>query len=121
MIEILHQALALGALRPLDVQFAQVVANDDEPDILLAAACLSSEAGAGHVCLLLEQLLPENLFGGRQPELALAAWQACGQPDVASWQQRLAVSPAISDGSNGNADGTATAAAVSATHVAERR
>ncbi|HHQ6630872.1 TPA: exodeoxyribonuclease V subunit alpha [Serratia fonticola] len=102
MIEILHQALALGALRPLDVQFAQVVANDDEPDILLAAACLSSEAGAGHVCLLLEQLLPENLFGGRQPELALAAWQACGQPDVASWQQRLAVSPAISDG------GTAT-------------
>jgi len=99
MIEILHQALVLGALRPLDVQFAQVVANDDEPDILLAAACLSSEAGAGHVCLLLEQLLPENLFGGRQPELALAAWQACGQPDVASWQQRLAVSPAISDGS----------------------
>lgn len=99
MIEILHQALALGALRPLDVQFAQVVANDDEPDILLAAACLSSEAGAGHVCLLLEQLLPENLFGGRQPELALAAWQACGQPDVASWQQRLTVSPAISDGS----------------------
>ncbi|MBC3377569.1 exodeoxyribonuclease V subunit alpha [Serratia fonticola] len=99
MIEILHQALALGALRPLDVQFAQVVANDDEPDILLAAACLSSEAGAGHVCLLLEQLLPENLFGGRQPALALAAWLACGQPDVASWQQRLAVSPAISDGS----------------------
>lgn len=99
MIEILHQALALGALRPLDVQFAQVVANDDEPDILLAAACLSSEAGAGHVCLLLEQLLPENLFGGRQPELALAAWQACGQPDVANWQQRLTVSPAISDGS----------------------
>lgn len=98
MIEILHQALALGALRPLDVQFAQVVANEDEADILLAAACLSAEAGAGHVCLLLEQLLPENLFDGRQPELALAAWQACGQPDVASWQQRLAASPAISDG-----------------------
>lgn len=99
MIEILHQALALGALRPLDVQFARVMANEDEPDILLAAACLSAEAGAGHVCLLLEQLLPENLFDGRQPELALAAWQACGQPDVASWQQRLAISPAISDGS----------------------
>ncbi|HGM5493004.1 TPA: exodeoxyribonuclease V subunit alpha [Serratia fonticola] len=99
MIEILHQALALGALRPLDVQFAQVVANEDEPDILLAAACLSAEAGAGHVCLLLEQLLPENLFDGRQPELAMAAWQACGQPDVAIWQQRLATSPAISDGS----------------------
>ena len=32
-------------LRPLDVQFARVVANEDEPDILLAAACLSAEAG----------------------------------------------------------------------------
>ena len=30
---------------PLDVQFARVVANEDEPDILLAAACLSAEAG----------------------------------------------------------------------------
>ena len=99
MIAILNQALALGVLRPLDVQFAQIMAGEDEPDILLAAACLSAEAGAGHVCLLLEQLMPEALFAGRQPELALAAWQACGQPDLARWQQRLAVAPAVSDGS----------------------
>lgn len=99
MIDILKQALVLGVLRPLDVQFAQVVANEDEPDILLAAACLSAEAGAGHVCLLLEQLQPENLFDGRQPELALAAWLACGQPDVSSWQRRLAATRAVSDGS----------------------
>lgn len=99
MINILNQVLALGVLRPLDVQFAQVVASEDQPALLLAAACLSADAGAGHVCLLLEQLLPENLFHGRQPELALAAWQACGQPDLASWQQRLLATPAVSDGS----------------------
>ena len=92
MIEILNQALVLGVLRPLDVHFAQIVAGNDEPELLLAAACLSAESGAGHVCLLLDQLSPETLFNGRQPELALAAWQAAGQPDLARWQQRLAAS-----------------------------
>ena len=100
MIEILNQALVLGVLRPLDVHFAQIVAGNDEPELLLAAACLSAESGAGHVCLLLDQLSPETLFNGRQPELALAAWQAAGQPDLTHWQQRLAASAAVSDGSS---------------------
>ena len=99
MIALLEQAQALGVLRPLDLQFARVVAGSDEPEMLLAAACLSAEAGAGHVCLMLEQLLPENLFDGRQPELAQAAWLAAGQLDVAGWQQRLAASAAVGDGS----------------------
>ena len=64
MIALLEQAVALGVLRPLDVQFARVVANEDEPDILLAAACLSAEAGAGHVCLMLEQLQADTLLKG---------------------------------------------------------
>ncbi|AHG19242.1 exonuclease V subunit alpha [Chania multitudinisentens RB-25] len=98
MIEILNQALVSGVLRPLDVHFAHIVAGDDEPELQLAAACLSAEAGAGHVCLLLEQLLPENLFNGRQPELAMAAWQAAGSLDLARWQQRLVASAAVSDG-----------------------
>ncbi|MGO2158061.1 MAG: exodeoxyribonuclease V subunit alpha [Serratia proteamaculans] len=99
MIALLEQAQALGVLRPLDLQFARVVAGSDEPEMLLAAACLSAEAGAGHVCLMLEQLLPENLFDGCQPELAQAAWLAAGQLDVAGWQQRLSASAAVGDGS----------------------
>jgi len=99
MIALLEQAQALGVLRPLDLQFARVVAGSDEPEMLLAAACLSAEAGAGHVCLMLEQLLPENLFDGRQPELAQAAWLAAGQLDVAGWQRRLSASAAVGDGS----------------------
>jgi exodeoxyribonuclease V alpha subunit len=99
MIALLEQAVALGALRPLDVQFARVVASEDEPDILLAAACLSAEAGAGHVCLMLDQLQADQLFEGRQPELAQAVWLAAGQPDLARWRQRLAASAAVGDGS----------------------
>jgi exodeoxyribonuclease V alpha subunit len=98
MIALLQQALTLGVLRPLDVQFARIVATDDEPDILLAAACLSAEAGAGHVCLMFDQLSPEMLFEGRQPELAQAMWQAAGQPDIERWQQRLSASAAVGDG-----------------------
>ncbi|MFI8417466.1 exodeoxyribonuclease V subunit alpha [Serratia sp. NPDC078593] len=99
MIDLLQQAVTLGALRPLDMQFARVVAEPHRPDILLAAACLSAESGAGHVCLLLDQLLPAKLFGGRQPELAQAVWQAAGQPDVEGWRQRLLTAAAVSDGS----------------------
>ncbi|WP_127957424.1 exodeoxyribonuclease V subunit alpha [Serratia microhaemolytica] len=100
MINLLNQALQLGLLRQLDLQFAQLVAGEQQPELLLAAAILSAQTGAGHVCLPLEQLLPANLFAGRQPELAWAAWQACGQPEIADWQQRLLASSAVSDGSS---------------------
>ncbi|AVJ19005.1 exodeoxyribonuclease V subunit alpha [Serratia sp. MYb239] len=99
MMQLLQQAVTLGVLRPLDIQFARVVAEPERPDMLLAAACLSAEAGAGHVCLQLEQLLPETLFGARQPELAQAVWQAAGQPDVDEWRRLLLSSAAVSDGS----------------------
>lgn len=99
MIALLDQAVALGLLRPLDMHFASVVASKDEPDILLAAASLSAEVGAGHVCLMLEQLQVGQLFAGRQPELAKAAWLAAGQPDIACWRKRLIACAAVGDGS----------------------
>ncbi|NIG62670.1 MAG: exodeoxyribonuclease V subunit alpha [Serratia symbiotica] len=100
MIALLDQAVALGVLRPLDVQFAGVVAAKDEPDILLAAACLSAEAGVGHVCMMLDQLQMGQLFAGRQPELAQAVWLTAGKPDIARWQQRLMACAAVGDGSD---------------------
>ncbi|GAA3581733.1 exodeoxyribonuclease V subunit alpha [Gibbsiella greigii] len=99
MIDLLEQAVELGALRPLDVQFARVVAGEDEPERLLAAACLSAEAGAGHVCLALDQLQPALLFEGRFPALAQALWAAAGQPGAEGWQQSLGAWAAVSDGS----------------------
>lgn len=100
MMSLLDQAVALGVLRPLDVQFAAIVAAKDEPDILLAAACLSAEAGAGHVCLMLDQLQMKKLFAGQQSKLAEAIWLAAGQPNIRRWQQRLMLCAAVSDGSS---------------------
>ncbi len=100
MIRLLDQAVTLGVLRPLDFQFASVVAAIDEPDIMLAAASLSAESGFGHVCLTLDQLQIPKLFSGRHPELAHAVWMAAGKPDIGLWEKRLMASDAVSDGSS---------------------
>ncbi len=80
MTALLAQAAELRLLRSLDLQFAQLLADDQQPARLLAAACLSAAAGEGHVCLPLQQLSRENLFNGRHAELAQAIWQAAGDP-----------------------------------------
>jgi len=90
MNRLYEQAQNSGALRSLDVQFARMIAggdaawsgsSSDQAALMLAAACLSAEAGSGHVCLHLEQLRPDALFDGRFPALASAFWQAAGEPD----------------------------------------
>lgn len=85
---LLEQAVTLRLLRALDIQFARLLADDDRPAHMLAAACLSAEAGDGHVCLPLSQLTQERLFNGRHPELAHAIWQAAGAP--LDWSTLLA-------------------------------
>ncbi|KJV49888.1 exonuclease V subunit alpha [Pantoea sp. BL1] len=95
---LLHQAVELRLLRSLDVQFALLLADDTQPARLLAAACLSAEAGEGHICLPLSQLSREGLFKGRHPELAQAIWLAAGEPQ--DWTQILAGWPALSDSNN---------------------
>ncbi|MBK0126472.1 exodeoxyribonuclease V subunit alpha [Pantoea sp. S61] len=95
---LLQQAVELRLLRSLDVQFALLLADDTQPARLLAAACLSAEAGEGHVCLPLSQLSREGLFKGRHPELAQAIWLAAGEPQ--DWTQILAGWPALSNSKN---------------------
>lgn len=98
MIERLDEALQKRLLRPLDVQFARVLAGEEEPGVLLAAAMLSAASGAGHVCLPLAALRPEAWFEGRDPELAQALWRQAGQPDTDAWRRLLLASPALGDG-----------------------
>lgn len=99
MIDLLETAFQRQLLRSLDLQFARMLADDDQPHLLLAAASLSHHAGAGHVCLPLAQLHPRDFFDGRDPELSQAVWQSVGEPDTAAWHRRLSVCPAVGDGS----------------------
>ncbi len=99
MNSLIEQARQLRLWRPLDIQFARMLAAPDEAAVMLACACLSADAGAGHVCLPLSRLLPDRLFDGRYPELARQAWWLAGEPSLADWQGILQASPAVSDGS----------------------
>lgn len=99
MEEILAEVQRLRFFRPLDVQFARMLATPAEPALMLASACLSADAGAGHVCLPLTLLTPARLFETRLPTLAKKAWLRAGSPSLDDWQQHLLASSAVSDGS----------------------
>lgn len=98
MMTLLNEALARQQIRPLDVEFARMLADDSAPALQLAAAAVSAAAGAGHVCLPLTALQPDTLFEARDPVLGNALWERAGQLDTAAWQQCLLASPAVSDG-----------------------
>lgn len=100
-----EQAQSCGALRSLDVQFARMIAaesisENEQAAIMLASACLSAEAGSGHVCLHLDQLQPDTLFDGRFPALASALWHSAGAPDTQQWLALLHQHPAVSNGAS---------------------
>ncbi|MEA9392507.1 exodeoxyribonuclease V subunit alpha [Acerihabitans sp. TG2] len=99
MEQLLAQAQQLRLLRPLDTQFARMLALPNEPALMLACACLSADAGAGHVCLPVEMLTRDGLFNGRHPQLAETAWSLAGKLSTDQWLSSLLSSAAVSDGS----------------------
>ncbi|NRN28343.1 exodeoxyribonuclease V subunit alpha [Photorhabdus heterorhabditis] len=98
MISLLQQAVDLRLLRPLDLQFAHALIGDEDPALLLVMALLSAEAGAGHVCLPVNRIMPEYFFDGRQREFAEQLWQVAGNPDEPNLREVLEHCAAISDG-----------------------
>ncbi len=55
-----NQAIEKHIFTPLDVQFAYSISDDKCPIVLMIAALLSAETMAGHVCLALADVDPEN-------------------------------------------------------------
>lgn len=97
---LLQQALTQQLFRPLDLQFARLVAGEAHPARLLLAACLSASSGEGHVCLPLQLLNPEALWQGKSRQLAEQLWAVAQAPSTAEqWQGLLSDWPALDDGS----------------------
>ncbi|HDS9358404.1 TPA: exodeoxyribonuclease V subunit alpha [Enterobacter chengduensis] len=91
MQELLLNAAEQRLLRPLDVQFAMMVAHE-HPAVMLAAAMLSKDAGEGHVCLPLSRLAVDEKM---PPELQ-ACFALLGEP--VDWEAELMHSSAVSQG-----------------------
>lgn len=92
MQELLLEAVEQRVLRRLDVQFAMMVAGNDQPAVMLAAAILSRDTGEGHVCLPLSRLQVE----AKTPALLQACF-ALHDADQ-DWTSTLMRSPAVSAG-----------------------
>ncbi len=95
MHSLLLEACNKGLLRQLDLQFALCLAADN-PALMLAAAWVSAEAGAGHACLPVAQMTPGSLLAGRDSLLAQQIWLAAGEP--VTWQSIFAASPVVGSG-----------------------
>lgn len=67
VLERLHELAKQGVIRQLDYQFATFVASRVEanqaPLAALMSALVSFDLGRGHVCVLLNELDPDRLFG----------------------------------------------------------
>lgn len=100
MIKLLEQAIAQNLLRPLDLRFAQMLVADNNPILLVIFAYLSSQTGAGHVCLPLNIIEQDSLFDGRYPELSHALWQKMGTPSKEKIHNELINSPCVNQGDN---------------------
>ncbi|MEQ4924943.1 exodeoxyribonuclease V subunit alpha [Proteus hauseri] len=103
MIKLLEQAITQNLLRPLDVRFAQMLVDDNNPILLFVFAYLSGQTGAGHVCLPLNILQQEKLFDGRQPELSQAIWHKMALSSPQQLVDELTNSSCVSDGKNSSA------------------
>lgn len=98
MIKLLEQAIAQNLLRPLDLRFAQMLVEDENPILLFVFAYLSSQTGAGHVCLPLNIIQKNQLFDGRQEVLAQEIWQKMGEPSAKKIIEALTHSHCVNQG-----------------------
>ena len=96
MDELLLEAASQRLLRPLDVQFALMVAQEAHPAVKLAAAVLSRDAGEGHVCLPIARLRTDEFLSGKTNELREQLLAQAGVPD--DWSALLLASEAVSGG-----------------------
>ena len=94
--ELLLQAVEQRLLRPLDVQFALMVAQEAHPAVKLVAAILSRDAGEGHVCLPISRLVDDELLKAKAGGLSERILELTGAPD--GWLPLLNDSEAVSCG-----------------------
>ncbi len=90
-LEALREA---GVFEPLDVHFARTLGalgEETNPDVLLAAALVSRQTRAGHVCVLLSRF-GSALVEGEEGPLPLR-W-----PEADTWQEALEKSSLVSRG-----------------------
>lgn len=107
MLKRLHDLTKQGVLRQLDYQFAKFVALRS-PDshsslVALVAALVSHELGKGHVCLMLNKISAQSLFG-LPSRVSVALLD--GLPEPEQWTAELNGLPIVSNIEQGDQQAT---------------
>ncbi|WP_157993785.1 exodeoxyribonuclease V subunit alpha [Candidatus Erwinia haradaeae] len=83
-------------LHPIDIHFACMLARDDQPILMLAAAFVSRYTREGHVCLPLSILYQKSFFSDLYNDLTYKVWDSFGT--LEDIEISLLACSAISDG-----------------------
>ncbi|HMI76928.1 MAG TPA: hypothetical protein VK482_01055 [Buchnera sp. (in: enterobacteria)] len=97
IILLLKKAITKKLLNPIDVYFSITIANQENPAIILAAACISYFTNQGNVCLPLSNLAKKLIFLNKKNTLINQLWYAAGNPT--NWYKTLLNSKIVSNGS----------------------
>jgi len=98
IIALLKQALNKNLINNIDFYFSTYIATEKEPEIMLAAACLSYSVSCGHVCLPILNLKNKLVFPKKEKKLINKLWNAAGNPK--NWTEILLKSDKISHNTN---------------------
>lgn len=98
IIALLKKALKKNLINDIDFYFATYIATEQEPEIMLAAACLSYSVNCGHVCLPILHLKNKLVFPKKEKNLIDKLWHIAGNPK--NWTQILLKSNKISHDTN---------------------
>ncbi|MDB2384583.1 exodeoxyribonuclease V subunit alpha [Endozoicomonas sp.] len=97
MLVQLKQLVSDDQIRPMDYQFARFIYSLHQDNLLaLVSALVSYQLGQGHVCLALESISEQQLFG-QKSDVSQQLVQATGLP-LPHWVQHLHTLPSIGDG-----------------------
>ncbi|WMY97131.1 MAG: exodeoxyribonuclease V subunit alpha [Arsenophonus sp.] len=81
MINLLQKACELNLLSYLDIRFAMNLTKEKNPLLLLIFSLLSAANRLGNICLFIDKINSDNLFQGRENEMALKLWESAGAPN----------------------------------------
>lgn len=94
IISLLNQALKKKIINDIDFYFATYVATENQPEIMLAAVCVSYTANCGHVCLPIFDLENKLVFPKKEKKFTNKLWNLAGNPK--NWTKILLNSSMVS-------------------------
>ncbi|MCW5196365.1 exodeoxyribonuclease V subunit alpha [Buchnera aphidicola (Pemphigus obesinymphae)] len=98
IIALLNQALKKKIINDIDFHFATHITTENQPELMLAAVCVSYTTNCGHVCLPIFNLENQLVFPKKEKKFTNKLWNLAGNPK--NWTKILLNSSIVSYDTN---------------------